>query len=645
MSSILRSALAAGIAAADEDVARQQLQRADFVLRPWLRRRFERVIADATVAAIESGQQCSPPIHHGWAADGTAAASVHCMQVAGLQLAKKSFGIALHDHDAVATAYRTLPAAVATTVPWVSALCAAAMITLMVAIGLWVSTKSSNGIARHSYTRPLSAPAAGAFVSGGVPLVDEKLAEMLRERLPQLVVATDRIANQAHDVDDTGEVVRAARLQELRAEPWFSSHGAAASAAWQKLLDAMELWATAARGPDGSKRQAIDEIISSARALSEQFAALGLGYYVEGDGFGNGDVMHGVLYMFRIEEVVFVDAGGSSGRAQRVLSLRRIDKLNMQRSMLGMESATLGDPMVLLDQIDAHVISSLLPVLAADADYQLGDDAWRQSSDATAAMIGSVAGQVIRKEFVAALGSDAKVTQQIASLIVERRKILDEIADMLRPRGISMNFPDEVFVGDGYLDSLDGSISRQQGDRLTEIESELGKLDAARIASRLQQIVVATVRRHEAQHGLDSAEVLLYPKLAEQHVGPEEIGDHENSLGSSVNAELSAYLSQLANDPQTPLWSMWSMARHAFSTVNWGRAESYVAVFVIAGMAKHCGIDDNAIVIHDGEIDRRLLGKLALELSARPPATIRKAASDFWTELYGRPALPILDRR
>ncbi|MBL9020254.1 MAG: hypothetical protein JNL83_39075, partial [Myxococcales bacterium] len=52
--------------------------------------------------------------------------------------------------------------------------------------------------------------------------------------------------------------------------------------------------------------------------------------------------------------------------------------------------------------------------------------------------------------------------------------------------------------------------------RVEAIEEELAQLEAPRIASTAQQLLAASVRRHEAQHGIDDdrASPLRYPKRA-----------------------------------------------------------------------------------------------------------------------------------
>ncbi len=639
----LRQALQAGIEASDEDVARAHVAHADPVLRPFLRRRFDRLMIDATVAAVDAATAAGQP-DATWAASGQPEAVCHCMKVASLHLAGGAVPGAF-DRDAVAQAYAALSRLVPPRrTPWFTILAGlAAMVIATLAVWSIARQPGSQNKRLRTHTMPaMSTPVAGAFISGGVPLVDATLAAVLRERLPTLVIATDRIANARArgGTEVADDAARAALAAQLRTEPWFVSRGGALHASWLAMLDSLDAWA-AEKNPNRARtREIVDDVIAQARGLSDQFAAQGLGYYVEGDGFGSGAVTHAVLYAYRVELVAFVNIGG---HGRRVLSLRRIDTLNLQRALLGMESATLGDPMVLLDQIDEHVVTQLLPTLVADAGYDIGDADWQAAVDGDGHLRG-LAGTAVRNEILTALGTSRAAAQAVARLIVERRNILETVAETLRPRGIAMNFPNEIFIGEGYLDSLDGSISRSQGDRLTEIESELEHLDAPAVAQKLQLVLVATVRRHEAQHGVDGSQGLPYPKVVELNVGPEEIGDRENSHGTSINAELSAYVSQIANDPVTPALAFWSLARHAFSEVNWGRAESYVAVIIIEGLAAQMHLASPGPAIHDGQIDRQRLSQVALAVSAVAPAELRRAAAALWTDLYHRQFVAIEDR-
>jgi hypothetical protein len=109
--------------------------------------------------------------------------------------------------------------------------------------------------------------------------------------------------------------------------------------------------------------------------------------------------------------------------------------------------------------------------------------------------------------------------------------------------------------------------------------------------------------------------------------------------------ELSAYTSQLANDPLTPQFSLWNVAQFAFSKASWGTPESYAGVLLVEGMAKHLGITTDGPVIHDRMIDRGRLAQLAAPLAAVSPAKLHEAARQTWLDLFGEPIVPIVDRR
>ena len=62
------------------------------------------------------------------------------------------------------------------------------------------------------------------------------------------------------------------------------------------------------------------------RAVSDQLAAAGIGYYLEGDVLTRSSGAHALIYSYRVEEVVFVTTGTTP---RRVLSLRRLDRINL----------------------------------------------------------------------------------------------------------------------------------------------------------------------------------------------------------------------------------------------------------------------------------------------------------------------------
>jgi hypothetical protein len=101
--------------------------------------------------------------------------------------------------------------------------------------------------------------------------------------------------------------------------------------------------------------------------------------------------------------------------------------------------------------------------------------------------------------------------------------------------------------------------------------SSLGS--GARVAAHLHELVANSLRRHEAQHGLDHEHPsqLAYPAELAAHLGPLEDRDRKPRPDAALTrAELSAYLSQIANDPVTPQLEYWHVTSVAFDDHVWG---------------------------------------------------------------------------
>ena len=392
----------------------------------------------------------------------------------------------------------------------------------------------------------------------------------------------------------------------------------------------------ATRRPGGPTRRERDELREAVRELSQRFAETGLGYFLEGR-FKTG---YAFVQAYRVEQVVFVVAGG---KPRRVLSLRRLDRLNTSYAALGLHDADLGDPVLMLDQIDENVASTVLPVLAGDAPYRLADRAWlaTETGKALAAQIGGV----VRRELAAALGADAAAVERIAALLVERGALIEEWRDVLERKQVYFARTDDLFLPPELLTQLDGVISTTQRKRVKSIEVELAQLEAPRIHARVHDLVAATVRRHEAQHGFDydRETELRYPAaLAELLGSSHDDRGEEVAVVRSARAELSAYLSQVANDPVTPHASLWNLGRQVFDRGRAGTGEFYAGIVVLEGLARRLGAASEGPTVRR-RVDRERLAGLARMIAGQPAAALRAAAAALWTDLYGEPVTPIAD--
>jgi hypothetical protein len=300
--------------------------------------------------------------------------------------------------------------------------------------------------------------------------------------------------------------------------------------------------------------------------VSDRFAALGLGYYLSGAVVLDHRVAHATVFVSRVDDVAFVEAGGDR---RRVLALRRLDALNVTRPVLGMQGEELGDPVVLLDQIETFVANKVAPVAAGEA-YPLGDASWR--STGPGARLAAVAGDAIRRELA------------------------------------------------GHLDPAHD-------------------LDPQLIA-----LVIATVRRHEAEHGIDADRdppLRAAPALARLGV---DSGAPSDRFALRARSELSGYVSQIANDPVVPQLALWNFASQAFHADRWGTAEAYAAVVAIEGLARYAGVTAPAPLVTAGRLDRGRLAQLALVLADLPDPALRSAARALWQDQFETRFEPIVDR-
>ncbi len=631
------AALAAGIEASDEEAARRSLRRIDWILRGMARRRLERALIDAALAVTDVFDENGP---RSGATDTTSGEAVrHIQQIAALSIAKVPLDEP-RDRERVAAAYRTLPTPRRTVIPIATLAASLLMLALTTTAALFVWTRPD--APKRAYARPMPPPAAGAFKDGGVPLADAPIATLFIEELTALVIESDRDRqNGGLDKD------RAAHSITLIGAPAIAKHGPALVKAWAEMLAMLDRWVHV---PASSRefRDIAREFRHKVRAVSDQLAAAGIGYYLEGDVLtrSNG-AANALIYTYRVEEVVFVTARREPdgvGQPRRVLSLRRLDRINMTHTLLGMQSSELGDPVLLLDQIDEHVATHVLPVLAPDAPYELADETYLRHEGAA---IARIAGDAVRRELAVAFGPDATRAHQIAALLAERALLIEDWRAIMDRKGWRIARTDNLFLPDKLIESLDGDVPSYQRKRATEIEEALATLEAPRIASRCHQLVAATIRRHEAQHGLDEdrEEPLRYPALLEEHLGDatDEDGEPRRRV-SSARAELSAYTSQLANDLVTPQLSLWNVARFAFNERQWGTSESYAAILIVEGLARQLKVPSPGPIIHDRQIDRARLAALLEPLARLDGQALRTAARGLWRELYGEDIVLIVDR-
>jgi hypothetical protein len=496
------------------------------------------------------------------------------------------------------------------------------------AVGFMIATHKTPPRVWH---RPLPAPTARAFESGGVPLHEPAIDAALAQPLTDLVI-------QAGNARDNGSVAFARTLATLRKTDL--GRRPELVAAWQHALDAYGTAVIAAQlGAGGNEinnhdRDALREAV---KELTDQLAAAGLGYFLEGR-FHAG---YAYIQAYRVDEVVFVVTNGTP---RRVLSISRLDHLNTAYAVLGMQDENVGDPVLHMERIAEYVASTELPALAPEGAYPIAEDLWLATPEGKA--LAAAIGSAVRREYVAALGADGAAGTQIAKLLVERGEIIAKWRDHLDKRHIVFSATDELFVPPDLLKALDGAVPHYQLERVEAIDGVLADLEAPRIHARVHDLVAATVRRHEAQHGFDydrEAEPRYPDALARLLGSPHDEQGNEIAIVASARHELSAYLSQIINDPVTPQAALGHLAQQVFSRDRAGTGEYYAGIVVLEGLANQLGVDTSTPTFHRG-LDRERMAALALAIAKLPDDKLRDAATALWRTLFGEAATTIVDK-
>jgi hypothetical protein len=602
------AALAAGIPANDEDTARAALKKIDPLGRGFARKKLEGALIDAALACDSVGLHGAPP--------------AHIMRLAALGVAGRAADAA--DQAGVTSAYASLAAPTMPRFPLATALVTFFALSVVGGITLYVVTRPPP--AARSYARKLAPPSAEAYKLGGTPLHDPKIDVLLNDELTDFVVQANR----------AGANEREKMIKKVRTPEPILARSKELAKAWDGMLEVFERSVDVAQN-GGPKARDYDDIKEAVRELSEAFINAGLGYHLEGR-FRGG---YPIVQAYKVEQIVFVV---TDGKPRRVLSLRRLDNLNTAWAALGMHDEDAGDPVLHLDRIDVNVATFVLPVLAGGQPYPLADTEWMLWPQNKA--VAEAIGDAVRKDYVAALEKDAEKTQKVAALLVKRGDIIDEWRDKLGRRDIYFIKTDELFVPEKLLNDLEGKVLNSSRDKVRSIDSQLAALEAPRLHARLHDLVAATVRRHEAQHGFDYDRdtELRYPDPLERMLGAPHDGEgNSRVIVSSARAELSAYLSQIINDPLTPHASLWHLVRQVFNKDRWNTGEFYAGLVALEGIAKQLGADTSTPRRNAKGFDRDRLAAFAKLIASQPGDKLRAATKALWTELYGDQPTTIVD--
>lgn len=508
------------------------------------------------------------------------------------------------------------------------------LVVLPVALGAWWLWPRDPYAALNE-----SLPASrGAYASGGRPDpgTDAERA-IFAERVPAFTIALDRFRASRGGPDEAA--ARAAA--EAEAARTVADAGRALSADTVSFLRAVLDQSIAVVASDESVgRYAAESHVRSVDALDAALQAEGLGYYVDAEVLsersGRGRVY---LSTFVVENVAIYTAGE---RTVRALRLRRLDRLNFARAVLGFTRPQVRDALVLMERIEEHLVQAIVPALAEDGAMPIADE--RDSSEILIG-VGRVAAAGVREEAAVWMGGDGSRAYALGALLARRHAIFATWSERLLERGIVLREPDTYVIERAPYAALESALTPGERRDLDEVVEALADEAHQRTYRAIEARFVASIERHEVQHRLDFEMGTLgtLPPRLEALTGALRRGDYVNLLAERSNAETSAYLSELARDETLVRANLALLVRSLFDPHLWGTAECYAALVVVEGLAARLGIPHGALVAGHA-IDRAEVARAHLALASRPDAEVREAAYALWAELYGRP-LPELTTR
>jgi hypothetical protein len=479
-----------------------------------------------------------------------------------------------------------------------------------------------------------SPPLAGAWAEGGRPDRSPAVERALADRLPAFVIALNQWLDRRGAAGTTAALDEAAAA--LGAPAITRALGPEAASSLETVLAAARD-AAAATGDDLDG--AADALTMAVLRFNDALASAGLGYVIDNDvlsGVGSRVVL---LFSFEVERVRPYRSGE---HVVRSLHLARMDRLNWSYNLLGFTTAERREALVLLDEVEDRVVDRLLPQLGAEPTpyFRLedGDEAapWAAALQARAA-------EVVRGEYG---GSDA--VARLGDLVARRKRLMLGWNLRLAEHGWSVDLPDALHLPFDVRGELGELVPDRELDEYDHLAAALRDPALEAAFTRARDLLATSIDRHEVQHRLDHlrSAPLPMPAALDDFVGPVRGDDgEERPFATRARAELSAYLAELARDPDTAGVGLLVIAQFLIEPLHWGTAESYTAAVILEGLIAETGIGGPPGVVRGGEVDRARVTEVVLALTDLPRPTLREAAAALWARLFESPLPPLAPAR
>jgi hypothetical protein len=493
--------------------------------------------------------------------------------------------------------------------------------------GAWWLWSSSAAPAASTVTTSAAAPLAE-------PEEEHPLTPLFAETLPRYVIALDAASAQ-RDADLDGaraEVLRTLERESAMLVPTMTG-----------LLDASERYIAPQPEDTDSAGNWLNQLVLFHDALEREEVPFFVDAQLRYD-YRNGR-QRVLMSSYRVRGRRTFQVGELRIRG---LDIERIDSLNFRDSLLGYTRPELRYALVMVDRIERMLIEDLLPSIHAADESVIVRDYHDETGTEWVTEFEGWAHQDLRQEsgrLVAAELRDQRGLNALASAIVQRRNAIIAVNQSLRSSGVAFREP---LAYEYELERLSrfAGVDPMARDNVHGAQASLRSEPVLAAYRVLHGAISDSIAEHEVQHRLDyeAGRLMTVPEALSRYTGETESEDRVNRRAERANAELSAYLSQVAQRPSLARTSLIHIASFMMNRHSWSMPEAYAAVALYESLATEAGIEHTPL-ISQRRIVRSEVARIYGELRTREPDEISALAARTWTRLYGAELPTIREQR
>jgi hypothetical protein len=425
-----------------------------------------------------------------------------------------------------------------------------------------------------------------------------------------------------HSRSEDRAAIRARLLGDEAAEVL----GAEVVAALAALLDEAEALGEHA-DPERAADEAAAKLDERALTLNRELRERELPFFVDPTVLASRAQVAAMIYSFYVEREIRYRSGDEE---IDVLRLWRLDGLNVRKSVLGYTKPTMDGAVVLLDQLEANLVTVVLPALAEGERVELVEEdepkPWQSALEQKAAA-------AVRAGLADIAADHAEGSKRVGELLARRRQLIERWMTTLEAQGKRLRPPLRLIPEADYYEDLKVLVASSERFEWDRLHDELS--DEIEAFVHLRDRVALSVDRHELQHRLDARRgdspipLLLVELLGErnaQHSSP-------RSLAVRTRDELSAYLATIAMPEGDPELELVMLARFIFGSG--GSIYRYAALAVYLALASELGIDLRGFR-ERRHLSEELFAEVVADVLAKPSADLRDAAVSAYHEIFAR---------